>query len=196
MAIAIDDIKRLREATQVSMAECKKALEEAGGDFEKAIEVLRKVGALKARAKESRAVGAGIVEGYLHPGGRIGVLLELRCETDFVARSEEFRALAHEIAMQVAAMNPLWVRPEDIPADILTKERQIWEASMGLEGKPAQIRDKIIAGKMQSYYQEVCLLAQSFVKNEEVTIKDLIDGAVAKLGENIQVARFSRFEIS
>ena len=194
MAVPIDDIKRLREVTQVSMAECKAALEEAGGDFEKAIEVLRKKGALKARAKEVRVVGAGLVEAYVHPGGRVGVLLELRCETDFVARNDEFKALAHDIAMQVAAMNPLWVRSGDIPQDMLAKERHIWEESLGLEGKPAQIRDKIIEGKLQSYYKEVCLLHQPFIKHEELTIKELIDSVVARVGENIQVGKFSRFE--
>lgn len=195
MAVSIEDIKRLREATQVSMAECKAALEEAGGDFDSAIDILRKKGALKARAKETRAVGAGLVEAYVHPGGRVGVLLELRCETDFVARNEEFKRLAHDIAMQVAAMNPLWVRPEDIPQDVLAKERHMWEESMGLEGKPEHIRHKIIEGKLQSYYKEVCLMAQPFIKNEELTIKDLIDGVIAKIGENIRVGRFSRFEI-
>lgn len=196
MAVPIDDIKRLREATQVSMAECKAALDEAGGDFDKAIEVLRKKGALKARAKEARSVGAGIVEAYVHPGGRVGVLLELRCETDFVARNEQFKALAHDIAMQIAAMNPLWVRPEDIPQDVLVKERHIWGESMGLEGKPEQIREKIIGGKLQSYYKEVCLMAQPFIKNEELTIKELVDGVIARIGENIQVGKFSRFEIA
>jgi elongation factor Ts len=196
MTVSIEDIKKLREATQVSMADCKAALEEAGGDFEKAVEILRKKGALKARAKEARAVGAGLVEAYIHPGGRVGVLLELRCETDFVARNEAFKTLAHDIAMQIAAMNPLWVRPEDIPADILAKERHIWEESMNLGGKPEPIRAKIIEGKLQSYYKEVCLLEQPFVKNEDLTISELITEAIAKLGENIQVARFARFEIS
>jgi elongation factor Ts len=196
MTVSIEDIKRLREATQVSMADCKAALEEAGGDFEKAVEILRKKGALKARAKEARAVGAGLVEAYVHPGGRVGVLLELRCETDFVARNEAFRALAHDIAMQIAAMNPLWVRPEDIPEEIRDKERHMWEESMGLEGKPVEIRAKIIEGKLQAYYKEVCLMSQPFIKNEDITIKELIDSVIAKVGENIQIARFARFEIS
>ncbi len=196
MAVSIDAIKRLREATQLSMADCKSALEEAEGDFEKAIEILRKKGALKSKAKEARKVGAGIVEAYIHPGGRVGVLLELRCETDFVARNEEFKNLAHDIAMQIAAMNPLWIKPEDIPEDVISKERHIWEESMGLEGKPEAIREKIIEGKLQSYYKEVCLLFQPFIKNEDLTIKELIDGVINKVGENIQVVRFSRFEIN
>lgn len=196
MAVSIDDIKRLREATQVSMAECKSALEEADGGFEKAVEILRAKGALKARAKESRKVGAGLVEAYIHPGGRVGALVELRCETDFVARNEEFKSLAHDVAMQVAAMTPLVVRPEDIPIEVIAKERHIWEESMGLEGKPEQIREKIIEGKLQSYYKEICLLAQPFIKNEELTVGDLIDSVIARMGENIQVARFARFEVS
>jgi elongation factor Ts len=196
MAISIEDIKKLREATQAPMTECKIALEESGGDFDKAIEALRKKGALKARAKESRAVGSGIIEAYVHPGGRVGTLLELRCETDFVARNEEFRLLARDIAMQIAAMSPLWIKPEEIPADFIAKERRIWEESMQLDAKPSEIREKIISGKMQAYYKEVCLLSQQFIKNEEMTTQDRINSSIAKLGENIQVVQFSRFEIT
>jgi elongation factor Ts len=196
MNISIEDIKKLREVTQISLAECKNALIEADGDFEKAIEILRKKGAIKARQKEARAVSAGIIEAYVHPGGRVGVLLELRCETDFVARNEQFKILAHDIAMQIAAMNPIWVKPEDIPPEVLQKEREIWEESLGLSGKPENIREKIIEGKKQSYYKEVCLLNQPFIKDESITIKELIDNAISKIGENIQVIRFARFEIT
>jgi elongation factor Ts len=196
MNISIEDIKKLREVTQISLAECKNALIEADGDFEKAIEILRKKGAIKARQKEARAVSAGIIEAYVHPGGRVGVLLELRCETDFVARNEQFKILAHDIAMQIAAMNPIWVKAEDIPPEVLQKEREIWEESLGLSGKPENIREKIIEGKKQSYYKEVCLLNQPFIKDESITIKELIDNAISKIGENIQVIRFARFEIT
>lgn len=195
MAITIEDIKQLRDATQVSVAECKNALKESGGDFERAVEILRKRGTLKAQAKESRAVGSGIIEAYVHLGGRVGVLLEIRCETDFVARNEGFKALARDIAMQIAAMSPVCVKPEDIPTDIIARERRIWEESMGLQNKPSELREKIILGKEQSYYKEACLLQQSFIKNEDISVQQLIDEAIARLGENIQVARFSRFEI-
>lgn len=196
MPVPIEAIKKLRDATQVSMAECKTALEEAGGDFDKAVEVLRKRGTLKARAKESRKVGAGIVESYVHPGGQVGVLLELRCETDFVARNDEFKNLAHEITMQIAAMAPLYVKPADIPAEVIESEKHIWQESMGLEGKPEAVREKILEGKLQSYYKEVCLLNQPTIKEQEVSVQEMIDRVVSRIGENIQVARFARFTIA
>jgi elongation factor Ts len=196
MAVPIELIKRLREATQVSLADCKSALEEAGGDFEKAVEVLRKRGTLKARAKESRKVGAGLVEAYVHPGGQVGVLLELRCETDFVARNQEFKNLAHEIAMQIAAMAPLYVKPADIPREVIEAETHIWQESLGLEGKPEAVRQKILEGKLKSYYQEVCLLEQPSIKDQNITVQEMIDRVIALTGENIQVARFARFTIT
>lgn len=194
--VSIEDIKRLREATQVSMAECKAALEEAERDFDKAVEILRRRGALKAEAKKARQVGAGIVETYVHPGGRVGAILELRAETDFVARNEEFKKLAHELCLQVAAMAPVWVRPEDVPEEIIAKEKKIWEEALGIGGKPAEIREKILGGKLQSYFKEVCLLRQSYVKDETLVVEDVINNAIAKVGENILVARFARFEVS
>lgn len=194
--ISIEDIKRLREATQVSMAECKAALLEAESDFDKAVEILRRRGALKAEAKKARQVGAGIIEAYVHPGGRVGAILELRAETDFVARNEEFRKLSHELCLQIAAMAPIWVRPEAVPEEIIAKEKKIWEEALGIGDKPVEIREKILAGKLQSYFKEVCLLKQPYVKDEALSVENVINNVIAKVGENIQVARFSRFEVS
>lgn len=194
--VSIEDIKKLREATRISMAECKAALEESGGDFDKAVEILRKKGALRAEVKKAREAGAGIIESYVHPGGRVGVILELRSETDFVARNEEFRKLGHELCLQVAAMAPVWVKPEDVPQEVISKEKKIWVEAMGIGGKPEQLLEKILQGKLQSYFKEVCLLEQPYVKDEALAVKDVINEVIARVGENIQVARFCRFEVS
>lgn len=187
-------VKDLRQTTGAGILECRKALDEAGGDLDKAAEILRKKGQKIFDKKQDREVKEGLIEAYVHSNGKIGVLVELVCETDFVARNKEFRELAHDLAMQVAAVCPLWVKPEDVPQEVLEKEKEI--AKEGLpKGKPAQVTEKIIEGKIQKFYTQTCLLEQPFIKNENLTIRELIKEKVAKLGENIQVKKFVRFQI-
>ena len=193
--VSIDQLKQLREETGISMIECRKALEEAGGDIERAKEILREKGKEMVKGKEGRRAGAGIVASYIHPGSRIGVLLELHCETDFVAKSEEFKKLAHEICLQIAAMRPLFVKSEDIPEEFLDGERKIYQKQFEEFGKPQKIIDQIIEGKLEKYKKEISLLSQPWVKDESKTIKDLIDEYIAKLGEKIEIAKFTRYEI-
>jgi len=193
--VSIDQLKQLREETGISMIECKKALEEAGGDIERAKEILREKGKEMVKGKEGRKTATGIVASYIHPGSRIGVLLELHCETDFVAKSEEFKKLAHEICLQIAAMRPLFVKSEDIPEEFLDGERKIYQKQFEDSGKPQKIIDQIIEGKLEKYKKEISLLAQPWVKDESKTIKDLIDEYIAKLGEKIEIAKFTRYEI-
>ncbi|MFH1304779.1 MAG: translation elongation factor Ts [Candidatus Omnitrophota bacterium] len=189
----MDKIKKLRFKTSAGMMECKSALKESGGDIEKAIEILRKNGAAKAAKKASRVAGQGIVESYIHTGNRIGVMLEMNCETDFVARNAEFRSTAREIAMQVAAANPIYVSRDGVPADIVEKEKDIYRSHT--KGKPAVVTEKIVNGKLEKYFEETCLLEQPFIKNPNVKVKELITQLVSKLGENIIVKRFARFEV-
>lgn len=188
-------IKELKEATGAGVAECKAAIEEANGDFEKAIEILRKKGIAKAEKRLSRTAKEGIVESYIHIGGRIGVLVELNCETDFVARNEEFKKLAHEIAMQIAAMSPRWVKREDVPEEVLKKEYEIYFEQSKAEGKPDNIADKIAKGKIEKFFEENCLYEQTWIRDGKTKIQDVIKLAISKFGENISVRRFSRFEI-
>jgi elongation factor Ts len=194
MAINIEMIKDLRERTGAGVLDCKNAIEEADGDIEKAMQLLRKKGLAIAAKKADREANEGLVEAYLHAGGKLGVLLELNCETDFVARTEDFQELAHDLAMQVAATDPLYLTPEDIPPEVLERERQREREQLG-EEKPEEVIERIIEGKLRKYYQEVCLLEQPFIKDEGLTIRDLITGKIAKLGENIKVRRFARFEL-
>ncbi len=186
-----DLIKELREETGSGMLDVKRALDEAGGDKEKAIEILRKKGSLKFGKKSERVAKEGIVETYIHAGGRIGVLVELNCETDFVGRTEDFKELAKEIALHIAAANPLYVSIEDVPAEVVEKEKEIYKEQG--KGKPDDVIAKMLEGKVAKYYEEVCLMEQPFVKNPDVTVKDMIGQAVAKMGENIHVRRFARF---
>ena len=188
-------VKELRERTGVSMMECKKALTETGGDLDKAADHLRKMGAAAAAKKAERVANQGLVDSYIHPGGRIGVLLEVNCETDFVARTDDFKALVHNLAMHVAASRPQWVRREDVPAGILDKEREIYREQMLREGKPANIVDKIVEGKLGKFYEENCLLEQPYVRDPDRKINQVIQEAVGKIGENIVLRRFSRFEL-
>jgi elongation factor Ts len=189
-------ILKLRETTGAGMMDCKKALDEAGDDLEKAIDILRKKGAIKAAKKQSeRQTKEGIVHAYVHSNNKVGVLLELLCETDFVARNEEFRNLAHDLAMQIAATNPLYVKPEDVPAEVVEKEKSIYLEELSGQEKPPAVAEKIIAGKLEKYYEDVCLLNQPFIKDEDITIKDLINQKIAKIGEKIEVGRFVRFAI-
>ena len=191
----IEKIKQLREETSVSLGQCRKALEEAGGDLEKAKELLRKWGEDVADKKSSRQTSQGVIEAYIHSNKKVGAMIELRCETDFVAKNKDFQELAHSLAMQVAAMKPLYVRPEDVPQEVLDKERVIYQAQLAEEKKPKEILDKILEGKLKKYKNEVSLLTQPFIKDQKRLVKDIINEYISVLGENIVVERFERFEI-
>lgn len=191
----IDQIRDLREQTGVSITECKKALEESGGDFEKAKEALRKWGKELAGKKSSRETKQGIIDSYVHPNKKIGVLIVIRCETDFVAKSKEFQNLAHEICMHIAAMKPLFLNENDIPEEFLDGEKKIYSEQLKDSGKPEKIISQILEGKLKKYKEEVCLLSQPWIKDDEKTIKDLINDYIAKIGENIEVKCFERYEI-
>ncbi|KKQ68268.1 MAG: elongation factor Ts [Candidatus Nealsonbacteria bacterium RIFCSPHIGHO2_01_FULL_38_55] len=193
--VSIDQIKQLREETGVSIAECKKALEETKGDLDKAKDVLRKRGIEIAEKKSERGTKAGIVVSYIHPNNRIGVLIELRCETDFVAKSNDFQILAHELCLQVASMNPLFVDEKDISENILNGEKKIYQEQAKNSGKPEKIIEQIVVGKLKKYKEEVCLIHQIWVKDGAKTIKQMVDEYIAKIRENIVVKRFARFEV-
>ncbi|MCX7770615.1 MAG: translation elongation factor Ts [Proteobacteria bacterium] len=193
--ITAEMVKELREKTGAGMMECKKALEASNGDMEKAIVFLRERGMAAAQKKASRAANEGLIASYIHAGGKIGVLVEVNCETDFVARNDDFKELAKDIAMQIAAVKPLYVKREDVPEDVLAKEKEIYLTQAKNSGKPEKVWDKIVEGKLESFYQEVCLYEQPFIKDPKMKIKDLIAQAVGKIGENIQVKRFVRFQI-
>ncbi len=195
MEISAQMVKELRERTGAGMMDCKNALTEANGDFEKAIEILRKKGLAKAAKKAGRETKEGLIISYIHHNGKIGVLLELNCETDFVARTDDFKELGNKIAMHIAAMSPRWVTREEVPADVIEKEKEIYREQLKDSGKPAQVIEKIIEGKLESFYQDNCLLEQKFALDQNVTIKDMIQQAIAKIGENIQVSRFVRMQI-
>ncbi|ADW22310.1 MULTISPECIES: translation elongation factor Ts [Thermus] len=188
-------IKKLREATGAGMMDVKKALEDAGWNEEKAVQLLRERGAMKAAKKAEREAREGVIGHYIHHNQRVGVLVELNCETDFVARNEIFQNLARDLAMHIAMMNPRYVSAEEIPAEELEKERQIYIQAALNEGKPAQIAEKIAEGRLKKYLEEVALLEQPFVKDDKVKVKELIQEAIAKTGENIVVRRFCRFEL-
>ena len=193
--VLIDQIKQLREETGVSISECKKALEEANGDFAKAKEILRKWGKTLAEKKAARSASQGIIDCYVHPNKKIGVLLEIRCETDFVAKSPEFQELAHEVAMQIAAMKPVFVKEEDIPEESLAEEKRIYAEQTAGSGKPENIVNQIIEGKLKKYKAQVSLLSQPWIKDDSKNIKALISDYIGKIGENIEVKRFTVFEI-
>lgn len=187
-------IKELRELTGAGMVDIKEALDEAGGDKDKAVEILRKKGSLKMGKKADRLAKEGIIETYIHPGSRIGVLVELNCETDFVARTEDFKSLAKELALHIAAANPLYVSPSDVPAELVEKEKEIYK-EQAPKDKPEDIINKMLEGKISKYYEEICLLEQPYVKNPDQKIKDVISNAVAKMGENVVVRRFTRYAL-
>jgi elongation factor Ts len=191
--ISANAVKELREKTGAGMMDCKKALAEVDGDFAKAEEVLRKKGLASAAKKAGRIASEGAVGSYIHMGGKIGVLVEVNCETDFVARNEAFQALVKDVAMQIAASNPLWVRREEVPADVVAKEMEIAKAQMREQKKPEAIIEKIAQGKVDKFYKEVCLLEQPFVKDDKKSVQEMITEQVSKIGENIQVRRFARF---
>lgn len=195
MEIPASLVKQLRDLTGAGMMECKGALQEAKGNLEDATTILRKRGLAQAVKKSGRSTNEGTIGSYIHAGGKIGVLIELNCESDFVARTEDFQSLLRELALQVAAASPQYVRREDVPADVLEKERSIYRAQMENSGKPAQVIDKIIEGKLGAFYEQVVLVDQASIRDPKTTVTQLLQAAVAKLGENISVARFVRFKV-
>ncbi|MFH1564282.1 MAG: translation elongation factor Ts [bacterium] len=195
MSISAQTVAELRKSTGVGIVDCKKALEECNGDQEKATDYLRKQGSMKANKKADRSTGEGIIGSYIHAGGRVGVLVEINCETDFVARTEEFQDLVKDIAMHIAASNPLYVSTDEVPKDMVEKEKEIYREQLKKEGKSDQIIEKILIGKIQKYYEDVCLLEQSFIKEEKKKIKELIQEKIAKIGENIVIKRFARYSL-
>jgi elongation factor Ts len=188
-------VKEIRDRTGAPFIDCKKALEEVSGDFDKAIEILKIKGVAKAAKKVGRETPEGTITSYIHAGGKIGVLVEINCETDFVARNDEFQAFAKEVAMQIAAGNPRYVSREYIPEDELAKEKEILKAQVIESGKPANIADKIAEGKIEKFYEEVCLLDQVYIRDSKLKINDLLQALIAKIGENIKVRRFVRFQL-
>lgn len=188
-------VKELRERTGAGMMECKTALVEAGGDLSEAEVILRKRGIASAAKKASRATRQGIIASYIHPGSQLGVLVEVNCETDFVARTDEFKELVHDIAMQIAALDPRYIRKEDVSPEVLAKERDIQRERVLAEGKPPQVADKIVDGRMSKFFEEVCLYEQPFIKDASMTVGQLIASRIGKIGENITVARFARFKV-
>ena len=193
--IDMESVKTLRERTGAGVLDCKKALVACDGNIDKAIDVLREKGLAKAISKSSREAGDGMVFTYIHAGGKLGVLVELNCETDFVAKTEEFQGLGKEIAIQVAATDPSFIRPEDVPANVVEHEKGLYRAQLEAEKKPEQVWEKIIEGKLGAYYKENCLMQQPYIRDESKTIEELIKAIIAKTGENIVVARFARFKI-
>jgi elongation factor Ts len=195
MEISATQVKELRERTGAGMMECKTALRESSGDVDKAITFLRQRGLAAAAKKSGRIASEGVVLSYIHPGGRIGVLLEVNCETDFVAKTPDFQTLVRDVALHVAASNPRFIDRNEVDAATLAAEREIYRAQALASGKPAQVVDKIVDGKMDRYYEETCLLEQPFVRDPDRTVRDVVTAAIAKLGENIRVRRFVRYEL-
>lgn len=195
MAISIEQIKQLREETGAGVLDCRKALEANNGDFQKAMEYLREKGLAKAAKRADREVFEGMLELYSHGNGRVGVMVEVNCETDFVARSAQFRKFAHEVALQIAAGAPKWIRVEDIPAEVLNDEREKARNVALTESKPEKVIDRIIEGKLEKFYNDNCLLRQTYVRDEEITLEDLRNQNIAAIGENIVIRRFTRWEV-
>jgi len=188
-------VKQLRDKTGAGMMDCKEALVASNGDFEKAIDYLRTKGMAAATKRSSKAAKEGMVASYIHMGGRIGVMVEVNCETDFVAKTDDFRGLAKDIAMHIAAANPLYLSAEDIPAEAMEREKEIYRTQASQEGKPEKIWDKIIEGKLKKFYEDVCLLEQKFVKNTDMTVGGMVKEMIAKTGENIIIRRFGRYQL-
>ena len=195
MAITAEMVKQLRDKTGAGMMDCKGALAEANGDMEKAVEILRKKGVASATKRAGRATKEGVVGHYIHMGGKVGVLVEVNCETDFVARTDDFQALAKEIAMHIAAADPRYVSRDQVPAAELEKEKDIYRGQFAGSGKPANVVDKIVDGKLGSFYSQVCLLDQPSVRDPNITVQQMLQAATAKTGENINVTRFVRFKL-
>ena len=195
VAISAAEVKQLREKTGAGMMECKAALTEANGNMEEAITLLRKRGLAQAAKKTGRSTDQGLIGHYIHMGGKIGVLVEVNCESDFVARTDDFQAMVKEIAMHIAAAAPQYVRRDDVPADVLAREKDVYTGQMAGSGKPANVIEKIVEGKLNSFYEQTCLLDQPSIRDPKVTIGQMVTAAIAKLGENISIARFARFKV-
>jgi elongation factor Ts len=195
MAGASQLVKELREKTGAGILDCQKALQETGDDIEKAVDYLRQKGLAAAQKKSGRETNQGLIHAYIHMGGKIGVLIEVNCETDFVARNEEFKAFVNDLALQVAAAKPVYVKREDIPKEIVDKERVIYEGQAKEMGKPPAAWSKIVDGKLEKFYQESCLMEQAFIKDPAVMVKDLLAQKIAKIGENMNIRRFTRFQL-
>lgn len=195
MEITTAMVKELREATGAGVLDCRKALEATGGDFDAAVAYLREKGLAEAAKKVDRAAREGVIEAYVHHGSRVGVILELNCETDFVARTEEFRALAHDLALHIAFANPRYLSRDRVPAEVVEEERRIYRTQALEEGKPENVVDRIVQGKLEKFYQSVCLLEQAFIKDEDRTVEQVLKEHTALLGENLVVRRFARYEL-
>ena len=195
MKITTTMVKELREETGAGVLDCKNALQKTDGDFDKAVEYLRQRGLAAAAKRADRAANEGTIGSYIHAGSRLAALVEVNCETDFVARTDDFLALAHDLAMQVVAAKPKYLLPEDIPAEVIEAEKKDYRVQMEDSGKPEHVLDKIVEGRLQKYYQEVCLMQQPFIKDDDLTVQDVVTQVAAKLGENIVVRRFVRFEL-
>lgn len=195
MEVSTDQIKQLRSLTGAGVMDCKKALKEARGDLDTAIEILRKQGLAGLKKRASRQAKEGIIDSYIHTGGKNGVLVEVNCETDFVAKNKQFKELAHEVAMQIAAASPLYVSREQVPKEVVEAEREIYRAQALKEGKPKKIIDKIVEGKLEKFYQDICLLEQPFIKDQETTVEQHLANIASKIGENIVIKRFVQFEL-
>ena len=195
MGVTAEDVKKLRQMTGAGIMDCKNALKETDGNVEKAVEFLRKKGIAKAEKKAGRETKEGVIEAYIHPGSKLGVLVEVNCETDFVAKTDNFKSFVRDIAMQIAAANPMVVRREELPQDVVEKEMNIYKTQAENEKKPAHIAEKIAAGRMEKFYQEVVLLEQSFVKDPNKTVEQLLKETIGQIGENISIRRFARFQL-
>lgn len=195
MTITSQMVKELRDKTNAGMMDCKKALTETGGDMEKAVDLLRQKGLAVAAKRSGRDANEGIVEAYIHAGGKLGVLVEVACETDFVAKTDDFKAFARDVAMHIAAINPVAVSREEVPAELLQREKDIYINQAIESGKPQQIAEKMVTGKMEKYLSEICLLEQKFVKNPDLTVQDLLNEVILKMGENISIRKFTRYQI-
>lgn len=195
MDISATMVRDLREKTGAGMMDCKKALAESGGNFEKAVDYLRQKGLATAAKRAGRVASEGRIGSYIHAGGKIGVMVEVNCETDFVAKTDDFQNFAKDLSMQIAASTPLFVRREEVPPEALEKEREIYRIQAREAGKPEKVIDKIVDGKLEKYYGEVCLLEQVFVKDTDIKIQDLLNGLIGKLGEKIEIRRFARFQV-
>ncbi len=195
MDISSELVKDLRQRTGAGVMDCKAALQEAKGNIDRAIEYLREKGLATAAKKAGRIAADGLVSSYIHAGGKIGVLVEINCETDFVARTEDFQTLAKNIAMQIAAANPLYIRREEIPEEVVARERRIYRTQALESGKPEKVIDKIVEGKLERFYSEVCLLEQTYIKDSDLTVKDILDALIGKIGEKIAIRRFARFQL-
>lgn len=193
--ITADMVKKLRDKTGAGMMDCKQALTESGGDMEQAVDFLRKKGLATAAKRAGRAMSEGLIQTYIHTGGKLGVMVEVNCETDFVAKSDDFQEFAKNVAMHIAAVSPLGIVPEDIPEAVLVREKDIYRAQALETGKPANVVDKIVEGKLNKFFKDNCLMQQPFVKNPDITVADLLNELIAKIGENISIKRFVRFQI-